>query len=140
MGHGDIIPHDHDGDIIIKNQAHRNFLMGNINEFPDDIGIYDDKTRFKIFDANGCMENILNEPKIGPFIDLIIAETDGPFYFEQFTGGIFSWKWDDDSMPIQYSNVRGFDWPLPSNWAKAMAGDFHAGRPVYTYVPMKLDE
>jgi len=113
--------------------------LNHIHLFPDDIGIYEDSRTVKIVDVNGCMEqlNSFDTTSYGPFIDLIMAE-DGKFGLAEFVP-LFNWKWNTDSEPIQYASYRGYKWPLPNNWAKAIAGDFKDGRIAYTYMTRELD-
>jgi len=136
LRHGDIIPHDHDGDIILKNESHREFLYQHINELPDDIGIFHDKYSHGLMDMNGCMEDHGSRTAVyGPYIDLLL-----PSNLKYFLPDGVSWNWEQDVIPIQNLYYHDYVWPLPKNWPKLIAGDFKDGRRAYTYVPFKLDE
>jgi hypothetical protein len=137
LRHGDIIPHDHDGDIVVKNDSQTQFLYNHIREFPDDIGIYQDEWVRKIMDVNGCLEKYVPN-RYGPFIDLMVQHG-REFSVEEVTPSGFVLDWNQDVLPMQKINLHGYAWPVPHNWAKYMAGDFSDGRRAYTYVPFPLN-
>jgi hypothetical protein len=149
LRHMDVIPHDHDADISVKDKAARNFLLDRINEFPDDINISKSShwTYLKLMSMNGCLQ----ESHLPPFMD--IFTTDEPDEEWQTTRAWIHentndsdlkkdphpWTWERDVAPIQHIQGRGYEWPIPNNWTKEII-TLYKGAPALTYVPFIVDK
>jgi len=137
--HGDIIPHDDDGDVCVPNIQHTYFIGRHINEFPDDIGLYASHgDNYRLMDMNG--KNYIDysgkqEIKQGPYVDIFVPsaeDTTSSWWYLNYWNE--EWNWEQDALPIQDLYLHGFIWPMPRNWAKTFAF-LYKGRKAYTYVP-----
>jgi hypothetical protein len=142
---GDIIPHDHDVDIVVKDAAARKFIADHLNEFPDDINIIND---WKLASMNGCLHADRHGP-IGPNADIFTVKDDGkaaqtellPQGVDYYIGerqNVRPWSWDEDVKPIQKIYSRGYEWNLPQNWARGLVVEYD-GRHALQYIPWKSD-